>query len=331
MGGGGSYYDRDVSTTRTGSRGFTTVAEQQMSRSSLCRELLPFNRRLTSRCKSPLVIDWDVTASVDQLPVIAFDKMPMVAGQIAVQKYLVDVQVSLAANGDVESDQGPLQFCDFSTIKALDPWLKKLWREGNGGGQNHESYEFAAYYYARYYDMQDATMPMFLFVGDEFFRENLSAGQLRNHFGGSHEDTDAYSVFGELREKFRGNVFLLHRYYNRYGLDADIVARWERALGKGYVVNLPEDKAVADMTLGIIALASETRTLAQYVEDMRNRPLEMGGVKYKPQTEERIKEVADALKPLEKALRAGRKTGARKTLPETGARQKKDRKGSLKV
>ncbi len=304
MGGGGSYYDRDVSASRKLSAGFTAYAQEQMSRSKMSSDLLPMNRRQSSSCKSPFVYAFDVTGSVQNLPVIIFDKIPMIAGQIITQRYLDDAQVSLSAIGDITCDGGPLQVCDFAEIKKLDPWLKKIWREGRGGGQHFESYEFIAYYYARLYDMENATMPMLLFTGDESFRENVSGADLERHFGGQHQDVDSFAIFDELKKKFRGNVFLLHRFYDSYGLDNEIFAQWEKALGKGFVVRLPDDTAVADLTLGIIALAAGRRTLAQYVRDIKSRPLEMGGIKYAPQSSERIDAVISALKPLETALNA---------------------------
>ncbi len=302
MGGGGSYYDRDVDTSRKTLSGYTAFAQEQMSRTSLSKELLPRDKRLVSNCRNPLVYAFDITGSMGNLPVIIFDKMPMIAGQIVEQKYLDDSQVSLAAVGDVIGDEAPLQICDFSAIKQLDPWLKKIWREGNGGGQHFESYEFIAYFYARLYDMQNSEVPIFLFTGDESFREKIYGSKLQFYFGGEQEDVDSFSIFHELKDKFKGNVFLLHRYYRAYGLDTEIVAQWEKALGKGFVIKLPDDKAVADLTLGILALASGKKTLAQYVQDIKKRPLEMGEVKYEPQGEERIKLVTTALEPLERVL-----------------------------
>lgn len=331
MGGGGSYYDRDVSTLAKSSAGFTAYAQGEMSRSDLNIELLPRNRRLRSSCKSPLAYCFDITGSMKNLPVIIFDKMPMIAGQIVEQKYLTDVCISLSGIGDVTSDQGPLQVCDFSPVKGLDSWLKKIWREGQGGGQHYESYEFMAYYYARLYDMEKAGTPIFLFTGDESFRETMSGASLRACFGGEHQDVDSFQIFNELKAKFKGNVFLLHRYYDQYALDAEIVEQWGKALGKGYVVKLPDDKAVADMTLGIIALASGKRNLAGYIKDIRNRPTEMAGVKYKPQSEERINKVTAALKPLEEVLKAkGRGKKSRSDSSKVDSRNSQ-KKGGLKI
>lgn len=323
MGGGGSYYDRDVSTGRVTSAGYTSFAQEQMSRGSLAKELLPKDRRVLSRCGSPLVYALDVTGSMGILPKIIFDKMPMIAGQIVEQGYLNDTQVSLAAVGDVLSDSGPLQICDFSPVKELDAMLKKIWVEGNGGGQHFESYEFIAYYYARLYDMENAELPIILFTGDESFRETMTKEELQRHFGGQHGSVDSFTIFNELKAKFKGNVFLLHRHYGGYGLNGEIVNQWERALGKGFVIELPEDKAVADLTLGILAIASGKRTLAQYIRDIKNRPLEMGGVKYAPQSEERIQSVASALAPLEVALKGrGVSASQKKTAKANQAKKK---------
>lgn len=296
MGGGGSYYDRDVtyggSTTRTG---YSDFAAQVTSQSNLDSSLLPLNRRLVSDCESPLVLLLDGTGSMGTLPRIFCDKVPMIAGQIAVQKYLDDAIVSLAIVGDVTCDRGPIQVCDFAKIRDLDPWLQKLWIEGGGGGQHFESYEFMAYFYARLYDMKNARIPMLIFTGDESFREELSAEKLRKHFGGQHQDVSSFTVFNELKEKFNGNVFLIHRYYGGYDLDAEITAQWQKALGRENVVRLKTDTAVGDIILGVIALASGSRTLDQYIEDIKNRPLKMGKLTFKPQSEERLSEVRKSL------------------------------------
>lgn len=296
MGGGGSFYDRDV--TKGGSatsRGYSDFAAQMTSRTSLDRSLLPLNRRLVSNCKSPLVCPLDGTGSMGTLPKVLCDKWPMIAGQIVMQKYLDDAMISLAIVGDVQSDRGPIQIADFAKIRDLDPWLQKLWIEGNGGGQHFESYEFMAYFYARCYDMQNARTPMLIFTGDESFRENLSAEELKGHFGGQHQDVAASTIFSELQEKFKGNVFLVHRYYASYGLDKKIVAQWHNVLDKENVIELESDTAVGDIMLGIIAIASGSRTLDQYLQDIKNRPLKMGGVEYEPQSPQRISEVRKAL------------------------------------
>lgn len=150
--------------------------------------------------------------------------------------------------------------------------------------------------------------PICLFTGDEGFREQLYADDLREHFGGEHKDAAAAQVFADLKKKFKGNVFLIHRYYNQSNsgnlTDADVVRQWRGALGEARVILLPRngssdtegDLAIGDITLGVYAIVSGARTLEQYLEDMRTRPLDLAeDVKYEPQSPERIRAVEQAL------------------------------------
>ena len=59
------------------------------------------------------------------------------------------------------------------------------------------------------------------------------------------------------------------------------------------------DLAIGDVTLGVYAIVSGARTLAQYLDDMRTRPLDLAkDVQYEPQSPERIAAVEKALQPL---------------------------------
>lgn len=302
MGGGGSYYDRDVSDrdTRT-SRGTTRVSENAFS-SLADSALFPKGRELDTRCAYPLVFAADVTGSMDTLPRILFDKMPNIVGQIMLQAYVDPEQtmLSFSAVGDAECDSAPIQVCNFSPLRGMDSWMKRVWIEGGGGGSSDESYELMAWYYANRYNMESAVCPIFLFTGDEGFRSTLSANMLSEHFGGQVESTSASEVFKALIDKFMGNVFLLHRRYK--GDDAGIMKKWRSVLSDERIIVLPEDLAVGDLTIGIIALASGSRTLDQYCEDMRNRKNVDTG-KPEPQSKDRINMVRSALVNLEGYLK----------------------------
>ena len=195
--------------------------------------------------------------------------------------------MSLAAVGDILSDQGPIQIGEFSPVRKLDDWLQRIWLEGNGGGQAKESYEFTAYYYARRCDLTNAKTPFFLITGDEGFRETLYANDLVRHFGGQHENVQATQVFAELDKKFNGNVFLIRRQYSGKEND-EIQGQWERLLGKERVVPLKSDQAIADITLGVFALMTGARTLEEYLDDLKTK-------RAIPQTDERIEEVRQSL------------------------------------
>lgn len=295
MGGSGTYYDRDTTATKLrGSSGFSNVAEEIMSKSNVDDALLPKNRKLIGLTESPNIYAFDVTGSMGKLPKIICDKWPMVVGELARNEYLKNPEFSLAAVGDVQSDRAPIQICDFSIPRSLDEWLSRIWLEGGGGGQEKESYEFTAYFYANNLEIPNAETPTFLFTGDEGYREKLLADELKKHFGGEHESANAQDVFEKLKKKFKGNVFLIHRRYDS-AADAWITKQWQEALGKERVIVLPSDLAIADITLGVYALASGSRTLDEYIDDIKSRPLDLGGVKFEPQSPERIREVRQTL------------------------------------
>lgn len=308
MGGGGSYYDRDVtSKALRGASGVSSVAERELQQSSMDPALLPKNRRLACAARNPLVYDFDVTGSMGNLPKIIYDKWPGIVGQMVARAYLPDPQMSIAATGDIRSDSSPLQMADFCPLRNLDKWLKRIHLEGGGGGQGSESYALTAYYYAYRCDLPNAVNPIYLITGDEAFVEDLDADDLREHFGGEPASTTAKQVFADLLKKFKGNVFLIHRRYAATGnegwTDSTIVSQWESVLGKERIIHLPGDLAIGDITLGVYAIASGARTLEQYLEDMRTRPLDLGkDVTYEPQSPERIKEVGEALAPLAEFL-----------------------------
>lgn len=63
------------------------------------------------------------------------------------QSYLSDPALSFCAIGDSTCDQAPLQISDFGQGKEIDEKVSKIWLEGGGGGNEHESYELAAFFY----------------------------------------------------------------------------------------------------------------------------------------------------------------------------------------
>src|SRR2546423_9957695 len=93
MGGGGSYYDRDVQVGYDrGGSGYSAQAAEKMGRASADPGLLPKDRTIECTAKCPVVYAFDVTGSMGNLPRIIYDKMPMIAGQITECGYLRDAQ-----------------------------------------------------------------------------------------------------------------------------------------------------------------------------------------------------------------------------------------------
>jgi len=320
MGGGGKFYDRDVTDrTRRTAQGFSTDADRVLSRSQADSSSSPLNRHIACTGESAVALSLDGTGSMGRLPKILWDKFPMIAGQLVERAYLPNPTISLSIIGDIEGstsgsrgDSAPIRVADFCQVRELDTWLQKLWLEGGGWGQARESYEFMAYFYARRCDISKAITSMMIFTGDEGFRDQLSGAELRKRFGGNHETISSSAAFKELRQKFSDNVFLVHPPYQDASEDKTIVKMWQGVLGKEHIVNLGTNEAIGDIILGIIALVGGTRDLSTYLNEMESRE----------QTPERIAEVKRSLTELADFLKHRPKIRPHASNPEGSSADK---------
>ncbi len=188
---GGGYYDRDVGLTEISQGGdgahHTQIAEAAMTQRGPHAELDPRGRVLECGHQSPIVVAMDVTRSRGNDSKVVYDKIPMLYGQLLMQGYLEDPAISFAAIGDADGDRAPLQVCDFASGTELDRWLTKVWLEEGGGGTGRESYELAAWFYARRSQLTGLApghKGFFFFTGDEGFYPEVAAEQLGAHIIG---------------------------------------------------------------------------------------------------------------------------------------------------
>ena len=194
------------------------------------------------------VLDWtprgprcnvlDASFDADErLRGIMYDKLPMFIGQIIMKNYVPGPAVSFAAIGDASSDQAPLQVGQFEADNRLDDVLSKIWIEEGGGGTGQESYELAAYFYARHSVLdclQAGRKGFFFFLGDEGFYPKVSREQVRRVLGREEsQDLDARTIFAELAQKY--HVFFIYPQKSmaerRSDIDAEIKKRVEAAGG----------------------------------------------------------------------------------------------------
>lgn len=215
----------------------------------------------------------------------------MFYGQIMMQKYLEDPAISFCAIGDVTCDRSPLQVTEFGQGKAVDQLISKMYLEGGGGGNAHESYDLAAYFYANYVSFKNCQIPFFFVTGDEKFFEITKKDAVKQLLGKEiQEDINSFKEWERLKTKY--NTFLIKKPYG--SSEQDILNQWYQGIGEERVLNIVTPKACIDVMLGAIALTSGSRDLEGYVEDMKKRG----------QDEGRIKEVTNALKKYNEKLLA---------------------------
>ena len=216
---GGGSYDMDVAhssraqnTDAFSYEGYGYGADRATARRSAHPELDP--KGVTRECNNelPIVVALDVTRSRGDDTKLMYEKLPMFIGQLELQGYVPGAAISFAAIGDATSDEAPLQVGQFEADNRLDAVLQKFWIEEGGGGTGQESYELAAYFYARHVRLaayEKGEKGFFFFVGDEGFYPQVDLEQVKTVLG--HQENAPISsaqIFAELRQKF--HVFFVY-------------------------------------------------------------------------------------------------------------------------
>ncbi len=213
------------------------------------------------------ILIWlDVTGSNIGAAKVVHGKLP------ALQKYLrdgafcADPQINVSAIGDANSDDYPLQFGQFESDNRLDDQIAGLILEGNGGGQDHETYELGAYMAARHVHQEAFELygkkGFVFFIGDEMPYMTVKNDYSRGHWRSTGhtlesltgdtlvEPLDTRALFDELKAK--NHVFFLFQQQGMYSA-SQIVPAWERVLGREFIVELERPELVVEVIAALIA------------------------------------------------------------------------------
>jgi hypothetical protein len=143
-------------------KGRVDLPRQQVFKQTHCHPLMdPKGVRARESRDSPthpnslgIVFALDETGSMGKIPELLARKELPTFMKTLMDCGVADPQVLFLAVGDATSDRAPLQVGQFeSAAKEMDQWLTWTFLEGNGGGQDTESYELALYFIARHTEM----------------------------------------------------------------------------------------------------------------------------------------------------------------------------------
>ncbi len=93
---------------------------------------------------------FDVTGSMGTVPRVLQTKLGALMRLLIQEGYVDDPQILFGAVGDAYTDSVPLQMGQFESGLEMDDELGKIYLEGGGGGQVHETYELGVYFMARH-------------------------------------------------------------------------------------------------------------------------------------------------------------------------------------
>ncbi len=279
MGGGSySYSDREV---RTSSLGYDKKSEREIfTERSMNNAMDPNGVTLRESRDSeehpdsvPVVLALDVTGSMGSIPTfLVKNGLPDMMDKI-IKDGVPDPQVLFLGIGDHTCDAAPLQVGQFeSSDELLDHWLTKLWIEGNGGGNNGESYHLAWMFAGRYtatdrFEKRSKKGVLFT-VGDEPVLKDIpSSAQKRIMGAGQYSDETNVELLDKAREKFE--VFHLHLMQGSNGTRQDVRDGWKQLLGENVLfVDRKEDVAqiIADKVLEVVSAQDGAKPATQNAE-----------------------------------------------------------------
>lgn len=165
--------------------------------------------------------------------------------------------VLIGATGDSRSDQAPFQVGEFeASDELLEECTGKIWLEGNGGGQQKESYAIPlAYAYHNiktdHWDKRGKKGHLFI-VADEGSHDLLESDLSRFAINGTPMTTkEAFELAAT-----RWNIYILRPKESMYKNDKKIIAFWEDIAGADRVIPL-ESYAQLNGTIASLTALNE--------------------------------------------------------------------------
>ena len=247
---GGGSYDPIASRSRSTTYYQTMSREEVFKQRNIDPEMDP--KKITVRESRdseehpesfPIIIALDETGSMGHIPeLIIKNVLPDIMESI-LNAGVKDPQVMFMGIGDCcFMEEAPLQVGQFeSSDELMEKWLTKVYLEGKGGGNRHESYPLA-WYFADHHIVTDAwekrqQKGVLITIGDESCQKILLKEQLSKYLNDNvEEDIVSSKLLERVRERW--NVFHIHCNGGSYRASQ---TNWEKLLGTGLVVSMAND------------------------------------------------------------------------------------------
>ncbi len=203
---------------------------------------------------------FDVTGSMGEVPRVLQTKLGALMRVLVQKDYVEHPQILFGAVGDAYSDTVPLQIGQFESGLEMDDELGKIYIEGGGGGQVHESYELAAYFFAHHttidcYDRRGKKGYLFT-IGDEKPYGVVHQQHVKTIIGDRLAyDLPTERVIAEVQQRYE--YFHIVPTDTAHGGDAAVQAAWRKLLGER-VLLLDDAAAVCETIALAIGLCEGT-------------------------------------------------------------------------
>jgi hypothetical protein len=261
--GTGRFTDADWDRyTRTHTRGKSRSAV--FSATSLDRSLNPHGvavRESRDSADNPdshaIIVDVDVTGSMGFLAeVMVRQGCYTLATEIYARKPVPDPHIMFMANGDVEYDRAPLQVTQFEADIRIAEQLRKIWLEGGGGGNSHESYLLPWYFAAMHTSIdcfEKRGRKGYLFTaGDEEPQMLLRAREIREVLGTTPQnDITAGDLLAIVSRHYHVFHLMVEEGSHFRSCGDRVVAKWTELMGQR-AIRLADHTKMAEVIVSTI-------------------------------------------------------------------------------
>lgn len=209
---GGGFYSFDRASARSTS--YQRQSREEIFSNRSIDPLMVIKDKIRESCDSeehpnsyPIIIGLDVTGSMGRVPEnLIKEAFPEIMKTI-MEKGVEHAQICFVGIGDHYSDDAPIQVGQFETSDELtEKWLKAIYIEGGGGGNNGESYQLA-WYFAAFHTKIDSfekrgIKGTLITIGDEPCHASVSGKVLKELFGEGEGEMLTSNLLKEVQKKW---------------------------------------------------------------------------------------------------------------------------------
>ncbi len=199
----------------------------------------------------------DETGSMGKIPeILVREKLGSLMTTL-IDHGVPDAHVLFGGIGDHFADRSPLQVGQYEAGTAeLDKWLTKIYLEGNGGGQQKESYSLAWLFAGRHtsidcFEKRDEKGFLFT-IGDEATWDKVDKVTISDLMGYKFdEDITASQLLAEAQRMY--HVFHLHIHETTTGKSTAVIDTWKTLLGERLIM-VEDHNSVAEIIASTVAV-----------------------------------------------------------------------------
>lgn len=204
-----------------------------------------------------IIVGVDVTGSMGMIAeYMVKTGLGVLFNEILDRKPVTDPHLMVMAIGDANCDTAPLQVSQFEADTKIGNWLEKIYVEGNGGGNDSESYHFPLYFAANHTSIdcfEKRGKKGYIFtIGDEFTPPTLTKEQIQRFCGDEVSRGYTYEELLASAERMYDVFHIIVAEGNcaRRQLGA-VQQKWRDVLGQR-AVNLTDYKALSEVIVSLI-------------------------------------------------------------------------------